>query len=112
MKQHTDKDKGFTLVELLIVIVILGILAVVTVLAVGGITDTAKENTCGVEKATIETAIEAYFTVEGSYPASFADFVGSGNQLKTDPSARWTYATSPAPYTLTGIGDCAITATT
>ena len=33
------KDKGFTLVELLIVIVILGILATVTVFAVRGITD-------------------------------------------------------------------------
>jgi prepilin-type N-terminal cleavage/methylation domain-containing protein len=33
------QDKGFTLVELLIVIVILGILATVTVFAVRGITD-------------------------------------------------------------------------
>ena len=38
---HMDnkQDKGFTLVELLIVIVILGILATVTVFAVRGITD-------------------------------------------------------------------------
>ncbi|MCU1388757.1 MAG: hypothetical protein JWL72_2095, partial [Ilumatobacteraceae bacterium] len=35
----SKKDKGFTLVELLIVIVILGILATVTVFAVRGITD-------------------------------------------------------------------------
>ena len=34
-----NQDKGFTLVELLIVIVILGILATVTVFAVRGITD-------------------------------------------------------------------------
>ncbi len=33
------QDKGFTLVELLIVIVILGILATITVFAVRGITD-------------------------------------------------------------------------
>ena len=38
------QDKGFTLVELLIVIVILGILATVTVFAVRGITDRGREN--------------------------------------------------------------------
>jgi prepilin-type N-terminal cleavage/methylation domain-containing protein len=37
------QDKGFTLVELLIVIVILGILATVTVFAVRGITDQGQE---------------------------------------------------------------------
>ena len=36
---ENKQDKGFTLVELLIVIVILGILATVTVFAVRGITD-------------------------------------------------------------------------
>ena len=43
---ENKQDKGFTLVELLIVIVILGILATVTVLAVSGITDKAKTNAC------------------------------------------------------------------
>lgn len=57
---HTKKDEGFTLVELLIVIVILGILATVTVFAVGGITQTARENTCTNEVATVETAIAAF----------------------------------------------------
>ena len=40
--QIEKKDKGFTLVELLIVIVILGILATVTVFAVRGITTRAR----------------------------------------------------------------------
>ena len=44
--QSTKRDKGFTLVELLIVIVILGVLATVTVFAVRGITDRGTTTAC------------------------------------------------------------------
>jgi prepilin-type N-terminal cleavage/methylation domain-containing protein len=54
-------DRGFTLVELLIVIVILGILATVTVFAVRGITDRGEENSCAIDERTIATAVESYF---------------------------------------------------
>lgn len=56
-----NQDKGFTLVELLIVIVILGILATVTVFAVSGVTTTATTNACQVEEKNLETAVQAYF---------------------------------------------------
>ena len=70
MENHIEKkDKGFTLVELLIVIVILGILATVTVFAVQGITDQGKTSTCAADKKTYEVAIEAYWAQEGEYPA-------------------------------------------
>ncbi len=59
------KDKGFTLVELLIVIVILGILATVTVFAVRGITTRGKESACSADKKTLEVAVEAYFANNG-----------------------------------------------
>ena len=58
---NKNQDKGFTLVELLIVIVILGILATVTVFAVQGITDKGKQNACDVEVRALETAVEAYY---------------------------------------------------
>ncbi|MFT4773621.1 MAG: prepilin-type N-terminal cleavage/methylation domain-containing protein [Candidatus Azotimanducaceae bacterium] len=58
---ENNQDKGFTLVELLIVIVILGILATVTVFAVRGITDKGQENACSVEARTLDTAIEAFY---------------------------------------------------
>lgn len=60
------KDKGFTLVELLIVIVILGILSTVTVFAVRGITNKGQESACGADKATYSTAIESYFSQYGT----------------------------------------------
>ena len=61
-EQH---DKGFTLVELLIVIVILGILATVTVFAVRGITDQGKASTCKTDSKTLQTAYEAYVAQYG-----------------------------------------------
>lgn len=60
------KDKGFTLVELLIVIVILGILSTVTVFAVRGITNKGQTSACAADKATLATATEAYFSQYGT----------------------------------------------
>jgi len=58
-------DRGFTLVELLIVIVILGILATVTVFAVRGITDQGKGSACQADQKTLQTALETYYAKTG-----------------------------------------------
>jgi prepilin-type N-terminal cleavage/methylation domain-containing protein len=65
---ENNQDKGFTLVELLIVIVILGILATVTVFAVRGITDKGQENACSVELRTLDTAVEAFYAQNQTDP--------------------------------------------
>lgn len=79
-----NQDKGFTLVELLIVIVILGILATVTVFAVRGITDKGQENACAVELRTVETAIEAFYAQNQDDPAAINDLVPG--YLKDNPT--------------------------
>lgn len=74
--QTEKKDRGFTLVELLIVIVILGILATVTVFAVKGMTDKAKTNTCAADKKAMEVAVEAFYAAETTgWPANSAALV-------------------------------------
>ena len=78
-----NQDKGFTLVELLIVIVILGILATVTVFAVRGITDKGQENACSVEQRTLDTAIEAFYAQNQADPA----VVTTGLDADGEPSA-------------------------
>ncbi len=113
------KDKGFTLVELLIVIVILGILATVTVFAVRGITDKGKSAGCQADAKTFETGLEAYYAQNGLYPASAAVLVTPVapdlvKYLKKIP-ANFTYAAVAASagppavaasYTITGTTTC------
>jgi general secretion pathway protein G len=71
-RREGGREQGFTLAELLVVVVILGILAAVVVFAVGNATDDAKQSACDAERATLETAIEAYRAQTGEYPASTA----------------------------------------
>ncbi len=63
-------EQGFTLVELLIVIVILGILAGIVVFAVGNLTGNAAKNACATEFQTFYTAFQAYNAANPTAPLS------------------------------------------
>ncbi len=78
---YEDKSlvqKGFTLVELLVVIVILGVLAAVVVFAVGGITNSSKASACTIEVRTVNTATQSYFAQKNAYPPATASPAGAG----------------------------------
>ena len=59
-RRPTASD-GFTLIEVLVVLVILGILATVVVLSVGGLADRGQESAGEIDEDEIRTAEEAYF---------------------------------------------------
>lgn len=110
--EETQQDKGFTLVELLIVIVILGILATVTVFAVTGITNKGKTSACQADVKTIQTAEEAY-NANNPNGGTYADLpVLMAAGLMHDVSPNFIVTVGPgtdsaASYTITGKpGDC------
>jgi general secretion pathway protein G len=97
MENHIEveetKNKGFTLVELLIVIVILGILATVTVFAVTGITNKGKTSACQSDAKTVETAEEAYSANHGAYTGLQQDLVNEGLMHSASSKLKvWTIA--------------------
>src|SRR4051812_6183982 len=107
-ESSSKRDKGFTLVELLIVIVILGILATVTVFAVRGITDKGQTSACNTDKVTLQTAAEAYFAQYGTTTGIPTAAIGTasaatGNQTAAavglpavTPTPSWAVGATPA----------------
>ena len=114
MENHIEEtsskhDKGFTLVELLIVIVILGILATITVFAVRGITDKGTTSACAADKNTMAVAIESYFAQYGGTTIPITGTFGP-SALTAGPTASDTLVTSgllrsvSVKYTATAAG--------
>ena len=87
-KRQQDEE-GFTLVELLVVIVILGILAAIVVFAVGGITDKGTNTAKATDVSSLQAAEEAQFAAFKPVPAQQAPlYIGmaaleSGGFLRT-----------------------------
>ena len=68
-----SEDGGFTLIEILIVIVILGILAAIVVAAVVDMTSESSVAACQANYKTVETAQEAYRSQVGVPATSYTD---------------------------------------
>ncbi len=62
------RQKGFTIVELLIVIVIIAILAAISIVAYNGIQQRARDSQRLQDVKTIAKAMEAYYIDNGVYP--------------------------------------------
>lgn len=66
--KNTVTNRGFTIVELLIVIVIIAILAAITMVSYNGITNRAKESQMKADYRNIEQAMMMYISDKGSVP--------------------------------------------
>ena len=69
-KRNKRKQNGFTLIELMVVIVILGLLAGVILPRFMGESDRAKQGIARTQMATLETALKMYKLDNGTYPTT------------------------------------------
>jgi len=83
-------SKGFTIVELLVVIVVIGILASITMVAYTGITQKATAATLQSDLKNASTLLEMDKTIAGTYPAT-KEAANGGNGLNPSPGTDLTY---------------------
>jgi general secretion pathway protein G len=87
VRAQQGTDGGFTLTELLIVIVILGVLTGIVVFAVGAFTDRGETAACNADKRSVESALEAYRAQNDAYPAANDwNALTTGGYLRSAPS--------------------------
>ena len=76
-----SKQRGFTIVELLIVIVIIGILAAIVIVAYNGITQRGRDSQRLSDMKSIEKALELYHADNGGYPTCNNTVYNAGDAL-------------------------------
>ena len=91
------RRKGFTLIELIIVIAILGALAAIAIPRITTSTAKAKANACATNIDIMNTQIEMYYADTGSYPAALTTVTGDPNYFPDDEPVCPSTGTS-TPY--------------
>jgi general secretion pathway protein G len=123
MKPRRRGQEGFTLIEIMVVIAIIGLLATLVVQSLRGATDRAKRTKAMADIAELKTALDRYYIDNGSYPtgdqglAALVAASGQGAQaanyeeggyirrIPTDPWGNpYVYSSDGNNYTLKSYG--------
>jgi len=110
MKKINKKNKGFTLIELIVVVTIIAVLTVVGVVSYSGTNKKARDNRRMIDLNNIKIALELYRQGTGStYPASIDSLVPLylGSTLVGPKNDAYIYVkdVSGYKYTLTAISE-------
>jgi general secretion pathway protein G len=106
MRTIHKKDAGFTLVELMIVMAIVGVLAVVAIPSYVGSVKQAREAVLKEDLHVIRSAIDSYTADKQKAPQSLEDLVNEGylRSIPVDPMTRaadsWQTTTSDSLHSM------------
>lgn len=100
MMQKFKNEQGFTIVELLIVIVVIAILAAITIVAYNGIQGRARDSSADSMAATLSKKAKAYYTINSAYPTTAAQFNATDSKEANLEGMKVTFATGLAPTTV------------
>ena len=81
-------EKGFSLIELIVVLVILGLLAGIVVYNLQGVGDRARIQATQAQIASVEGALKLYQTAVGTYPESLELLITKPSD--ENDAAKWT----------------------
>lgn len=96
MFKYIDNQRGFTILELLVVIGIIGVLATIALPKFGGVREDANSAVSKSNLKSLQTAIERYRLNNGKYPTQLAELVATG--LVKSKSCMIPDSTSPYQY--------------
>ena len=88
-----QKQKGFTIVELLIVIVVIGILAAITIVAYNGIQNRSRDASVQSDLVNLAKQFGVFYADNGVYPSTATDL--GVLDVRINKSAYWLDAGSP-----------------
>ena len=97
------RNEGFTLVEILIAIVVVGILAAVAIIGISSLTSTGSKSACNASLDAAKGASSAFYANNSRYPENFTEFTGDTKEFVA-PSSATVGATTVVngKWTLTG----------
>jgi prepilin-type N-terminal cleavage/methylation domain-containing protein len=100
-----SSDGGFTLIELMIVIVVLGLVAATVLFAASGVSNRGTQSVCKTNLKQIEGAEEAYFSQVGEY-ASIPELVARRLLREVPVSSDYSFAVDVATGDVTSTPAC------
>jgi type IV pilus assembly protein PilE len=95
------RDEGFTLIEILIAIVLVGILSAVAVVGISNLVSKGSTSACSASRDSATAASAVYFASTSAYPTTFTQMTTNGalvlpSGVTVNPSAVVAAAPRPA----------------